>query len=214
MATLRQNLALATMTLSVLAALTACSSTKPGTALPAHTTAGSEAADASGPETPSASGSSGSSLPAVLAPAELCPALKRNAAAALQLVLGTDKVAINPGGPGGGSTMCRFSDTHLTGQYPTAGAGGIILTTTDSVQSVIAKSRQHLQAKTHNIQVTPVADLPGAQVVSGVDDLGVTRGFAVVAVQGGLLEITASGQKMTADTIGALLKIFYDNAKR
>lgn len=214
MATLRQNLALAAIALNVMAALTACSSTKTGTALPAHTTVASETADASGSETSSASGSGDSSLPAVLAPAELCPALKRNAAPALQQVLGTDEVAIDAGGPGGGSTMCRFSDTHLTGQYPTGGAGGIILTTTDSVQSVTAKNQQHLQAKAHNIQVTPVADLPGAQVLSGVDDMGVTRGFGAVAVQGGLIEITASGQKMTADTIGALLKIFYDNAKR
>ncbi|QLL09765.1 hypothetical protein [Mycobacterium vicinigordonae] len=214
MPTLRQHLALATMTMSVLATLMACSSAKTGTALPAHTTVASGTAGASGSETSSASNSGVLSLPAVLAPAELCPALKRNAAPALQQVLGTDKVDINPGGPGGGSTMCRFNDAHLKGLYPTVGAGGIILTTTESVQSVTAKNQEQLQAKAHNIQVTPVADLPGAQVVAGVDDMGVTRGFGAVAVQGGLIEITASGQEMTADRIGALLKVFYDNAKR
>jgi hypothetical protein len=210
MATFRQNLALATMTVSILAGLMACSSAETGTASPVH----ADVTAASGAETSSASGSDESSLPAVLAPAELCPALQRTAGPALAQVLGTDKVDINPGGPGGGAVMCRFNDAHLTGLYPTVGAGGIILTTTDSVQSVTAKNQQSMQTKVHNIQVTPVTGLPGAQVVSGVDDMGVTRGFGVVAVQGGLLEITVSGQKITADTIGALLKVFYDNAKR
>jgi len=189
MGTVRQGAALAVMVIGVLVAPTACSNKQTGTALPAHT-------DES----------------AVVEPSELCPALRRNAGPAISEILGTDKVDINPAGPGG--ALCRFTDVHLTGGYPTTGAGTIVPTTTDTVQDFIDKNRRTLAARAHNIAVTPVSGLSGAQVVSGVDSIGIMRGFGAVAVQGGLLEISVFGKKITAEKVGKLLTVVYDNATR
>lgn len=184
----------------VLAALTACSHTETGTALPSE----------SGAHAPNPSAAAPTS-PTVLTPAELCSALHQHAPAAFSRILGIDPITVSPFGPG---ALCRFSGQRPTDLYPTVGAATVILPTTDTVEGLTARNRQSMAAKVRDMRITPAAGLPGAQVLSGVDDLGVMRGFGVVAVPGGLLEITLSGPKVTADMIGRILAIVDDLATR